>query len=409
MERMRHVAVVALLGVVMGCTPPHTPPSSSPEPEVRGDFLDGALQAWGGGLLAITDPEARRFAVYDSALAVLVMLRRGRRDDAGRILVGLASLQSADGALPFSFTAPGPRGARFVRSGAVAWVGYAATEYLDADTGGRDRDVALRVAHKAASYLLAHRVASLVTGGEGEIRYDVDARGAHESIEPAKLEWISVEHNMDTYFFLRALARVTETPAYAEAAAQLATALIERGWREDRGQLARGVGTGSGATVDPVRALDCASWGAVFLAARGDPRASRSFVTAERDYAARDARTGASGHRPYADGPVFEDPRLQQFYQASLPAPTWDRLGAIWPEGSAGVAFAALRTGHAERAREILDQLEPLRGRGSAMPTFTVDIPFELDTDPSVAGTAWVELVRFEILRSADQPTLWVP
>jgi hypothetical protein len=38
-----------------------------------------------------------------------------------------------------------------------------------------------------------------------------------------------------------------------------------------------------------------------------------------------------------------------------------------------------------------------------------LDVPFTFDTDPSVAGTAWVELVRFELARSNDRPTLWVP
>ncbi|CAN5544826.1 hypothetical protein BH11MYX1_BH11MYX1_24620 [soil metagenome] len=401
MGLMRQLAVVALICQVVGCTPSHTPPISAADTE---DFIAGALRPWGAGRLAITDPDARRFAVYDSALVALVMLRRGRRDDAGLILAGLAAVQADDGALPFSFTAPGPDKIRFVRSGAVAWVGYAATEYLDAESGGHERALALRLAVKAATYLLAHRVGGLVTGGEGDIRYEVDARGVHERIEPTTLEWISVEHNIDTYFFLRALARVTESPAYAEAASQLAAALSTRGWREDRGQLARGIGD----VLDPVRALDCASWGAVFLAAIHDSRASRAYETAEHAYAVRDPRTGTSGHRPYADGPIFEDPRLQQFYQASLPSPSWDRLSAVWPEGSAGVALAALRTGHVERARAILDQLEPLRMRGDAMPTFTLDIPFTFDTEPSIAGTAWVELVRFEIARGPDRPTLWV-
>jgi hypothetical protein len=106
---------------------------------------------------------------------------------------------------------------------------------------------------------------------------------------------------------------------------------------------------------------------------------------------------------------VFEEPRLQRFYQGVLPAATWDRLEGVWPEGSAGVALAALRAGRADRAREILDALAPLQLAGGAMPTFTLEVPFTFDTDPSVAGTAWVELVRFELARPPDRPTLWVP
>jgi hypothetical protein len=90
-----------------------------------------------------------------------------------------------------------------------------------------------------------------------------------------------------------------------------------------------------------------------------------------------------------------------------LPAPEWDGIQAVWAEGSAGVALAALRLGHPERASAILDQLEKLRGPTGALPTFTVEIPSELDTQPSLAGTLWVELVRFEIARGAERPTLW--
>ncbi len=408
----RPTAIAVLFGVVMaGCPAARQPGEVQRAPA---DFIDGALRPWSNGALVVTDPETNRFATYDSALAVLVMLRRGRRDDAGRILVGLAALQYEDGALPFSFTLPGPEPARFVRSGAVAWVGYAAAEYLDADAGGRDREVALRVAHKAAAYLLARRVArpddprhGLVSGGEGDLRYELEGGTVREIIEPGQLGWVSVEHNIDTYFFLRALARVTGTAAYADAATQLGTTLVARAWRDDQGQLARGVGARG---LDPILALDCASWGAVLLAALGDPaRASRSFATAERRYTSRDPRSGARGHRAYATGPVFEDARLQRFYRAKLAAPTWDHLDAVWPEGSAGVALAALRTGHPRRARAILDALEPLRMPGHAMPTFTVEVPLTFDTDRSIAGTAWVELLRFELARGPERPTLWVP
>lgn len=92
-----------------------------------------------------------------------------------------------------------------------------------------------------------------------------------------------------------------------------------------------------------------------------------------------------------------------------LPAKDWAELEAIWPEGSAGVALAAWRAGRVERARTILDDLEPLRASDGSLPTSTVEIPFLFDTGPSVAGTAWVELVRFELERSPEHPTFWVP
>jgi hypothetical protein len=34
-------------------------------------------------------------------------------------------------------------------------------------------------------------------------------------------------------------------------------------------------------------------------------------------------------------------------------------------------------------------------------------VPFEFDTEPSLAGTLWVELVRYEVSREAGRELLW--
>ncbi len=421
---MRRAALLALV-LFVACAPQRGPEGQTmrahggiaPDPV---SFLVQSLRAWpedsSDGLLAVTDPKSGRLAVYDSALVALVLLRRGQRERAGRILSGLAALQAEDGSLPFSFTLPSPQNfRRLVRSGAIAWVGYAAAEYLDAEAGGRAREAALRLGHRAAAYLLAHQIArpgdprdGLVRGGSGVLRYDIDGSGTvRESLDPGEIAWTSVEHNVDTYFFLRAFARVTASASYEEAAARAARALSERAWRDDAGQLTRGI-TERG--IDPMLALDCASWGSIFLVAAGhQQRADMAYSTADGLYASKDPRSGAYGHRPHVYGPLLEDARLMRHYGPSLSAQTWDRLRAVWPEGSAGVALAAWRTGHHARARAILDALEPLRGADGSMPTFTADVPLTFDTHPSLAGTAWFELVRFEMERPPDRPTLWPP
>ncbi|MCW5833241.1 MAG: hypothetical protein KIS78_12645 [Labilithrix sp.] len=100
---------------------------------------------------------------------------------------------------------------------------------------------------------------------------------------------------------------------------------------------------------------------------------------------------------------------MLQVLGPTLPARDWSALDAVWPEGSAGVALAAWRAGRDGRAREILDALEPLRAADGSVPTSTVEIPFVFDTRPSVAGTAWIELVRFELERPRGAPTFWAP
>ena len=383
------------------------------------DFLDSVLRPWPAPdaktKLAVVTPSDTRVAIYDNALVALAFDRIGRHDDAGRILEALAALQHPDGAISFSFPIdealpPTP----YVRNGALAWVGYAAVEYLDVAPGGPARDVIARAAHRIASYLLAHQISAhgdprdgLVTGGEGNIVYEVLDGKIAETFVPGVVEWASVEHNIDTFFFLRDLARVSERPEYAVAADRIRDALLAHAWNKEAGEFRRGL---SSKGKDAMLALDCASWGSLFLAATGDhARAETAFLTADQQFASRDPKTGVAGHRPYARGEVLEETAMAEFYAAKGVPADWADLQAVWPEGSAGVALAAARTGHRERAAAILAQLERLRDESGGLPMMSAEIPFEFDTKPSVAATAWVELVRSEIGTEASAPFLWRP
>lgn len=412
-----------MLGVVAAasaCAPAVTregPPRQVAGRRTGAEFLATTLHAFpegsARGLVSVTDVASRRVAAYDSALVVLVLARQGDRETAGRVLEGLRALQGPDGSVPFSFALPKPdETAAYVRAGAVAWVGYAAAEYLDAERGGTARDAALALARGAADYLFAHRVTAvgdprdgLVRGGAGTMRYSFDALGrVQETLVPGEVDWVSTEHNVDAFFFFRALSRVTGEARYAEAAKAIATAL-PRLWQAPLGQLARGVGPSG---VDSVPTLDCASWGSVFLGATGDrERADTSASVADARYASRDDRTAAAGHKAQSRGPLVEAAVLRE--RLALPARDWSELSLVWPEGSAGVALAAWRAGRTSRAKEIVEALEPLRRADGALPTATIDIPFVFDTRPSVAGTAWVELLRFELARDPTRPTLWAP
>jgi hypothetical protein len=426
---MKRAAMTLALSAVFACAAispaacsPATSPRSARSASAVADplvYLRRSLVPWpspqAAGRLALTDPGAKRVAAYDSALMVLVLIRRGSREEAASVIEALLALQRSDGSVPFSFVLPRPDDTvPYVRSGAVAWVGYAATEYLDAAAAGPARTEALALARAAARYLIGRQVSKdgdprdgLVRGGTGILRYEADERGGvRERLEPGEIEWTSTEHNVDAFFFLRALARVTGDEKYAVTAARIARGL-QRAWDPARGQLARGM---SEAGPDVVPALDCASWGSIFLGATGDrERAGTAASVADSGYAARDRRTGAHGHRMQSHGPVMEGEVLMRVLGPRLPASDWAQLDAVWPEGSAGVALAAWRAGRAERAHAILDSLEPLRGRDGSLPTATIEVPFLFDTRPSVAGTAWVELVRFELRRAPDHPTFWVP
>lgn len=401
------------MAVLAACSPR---PARQPDTEPP-DFLASRLTAWRDGLAVITDPRYRRSACYDAALVALCLLRRGRPREAASVLLALRGLQRDGGAIPFSVLLDDPEETReYVRSGAVAWVGYAAAEFLDAGVAHASRDRVLELAHHAASYLLARVVdassesdprGGLVTGGDGVYVYEVDRSGAlRERLVGGPVRWASVEHNVDTFFFLRRLARVTGSERYASAAGRIRDALLASAFRDAQGQFVAGLNPGG---TDENLTLDCASWGSLFLSGVGEAaRARLAARTSDARYASVEPRSGARGHRPYARGPVYENVMLMRRYGPALPARDWERLDAVWPEGSAGVAMAALRVGNRGRAAQILDELEPLRDPLGALPTFTVDVPMLFDTAPSVAGTAWVELVRYELARPEARPTLWV-
>lgn len=384
----------------------------------------GISPAIDSAVIALTDADTRRVAVYDSALVALVLARSDARPRAADVLAGLLAIQHEDGSLPFSFELPLPphpisgvnSTPRYVRSGAVAWVGYAAAEYLDADRDGPLRGEILLLARRAADYLMKRQVDAptdprdgLVRGGEGVYRYEsggAKSGGVREVLYRDDIEWTSVEHNVDTAFFFRAMARVTGDTRYREAHQKIERAL-RRLWIAEQGQLARGA---TKTAADPVLALDCASWGAVLLGAIGDKaHADRSSAVADDAYATYDKRRDVWGHRAQLRGAVLEGEALVRSLGPKLPARDWSELRVVWPEGSAGVALAALRAGRGARAQTILDELESLRTTEGALPTATLDVPFLFDTKPSIAGTAWVELVRFELNRPVERPTLWTP
>ena len=423
MTRVLRTLGVLLILIASSCrVAPSASQATAPPPRPRPsgiDFLESTIRPWPSAAaptrLAVVTPHDTRVFIYDNALVALVLDRVGRHDEAGRILEALAVLQRDDGAVPFSFpidraeTAP-----QYVRSGALAWAGYAAVEYLNSDPGGPAREAIVRMAHRIASYLAGHQIdrrgdprEGLVTGGEGNLVYGFGKNGVDEDFVPGQIEWASVEHNVDAYFFLRDLGRLTGQARYAEAAQRVARALVGRVWDGDAGQFRRGV---SPKGVDPALALDCASWGSLFLLAAGErTRAETAFATADARFASKDSATGIAGHRPYASGVVFEDPSVAAYFTKSGMPGDWSALAAVWLEGSAGVALAALRAGHRDRAVAILAELERFRDSAGGLPMMTRGVPFEFDTKPSVAATAWVELLRFELATTPAVPFVWRP
>jgi hypothetical protein len=159
--------------------------------------------------VVLTTPPTRWVTLYSNALVALVQLRHGERAEAGRLLQAMAAVQAEDGSLPFAYRLPKPS-ERYVRSGAMAWMGYAAVEWLRGGDDARIRGMALGIAR----YLMGNEDNGLVRGGD--------------------VRWASVEHNIDAYFFFSALGRLTRDARHAAMAERIARALVERAWNGDQ-------------------------------------------------------------------------------------------------------------------------------------------------------------------------------
>ena len=265
-----------------------------------------------------------RSATYDNALAALAFLIGGDTDRAAFTLHALARLIRPNGSLWFSYNTLNSwpdesyHDSAIVRAGAVAWVGYAYTFYLTNappcpgdDRGcGRERAFFRESAVRLAEYLLSLRVEDpsdsrfgLVRLGYGtiELEYRKESDEVIEVYLDEPALGISTENNISAWFFLRQLGQLTGETRWIKSADQIRKSLLRAAWNEELGQFNRGFHARGEA--DTVKALDCASWGTLFLLAGGErEKARRTLEAIEAYYPAQDA--GALGYRVCVKTPL---------------------------------------------------------------------------------------------------------
>ena len=349
-------------------------------------------------------PVHKKSFVYDAALGAIALAIAEDWSTAATILQALARVQRDDGSFWFAYNVENTwpeendHDMGIVRAGATAWAGYGFAFYLEhvpatnEPRAMRARERFLAAARRAGDYLLTLRSQAedgrrgLIQGGRGIVRLVATKTGqVEETYEDRPIQWISTEHNISSYFFLQSLSRLTGDPRYRDASHTIAAALIRELWQEDLGQFAQGfLETGS---LDRAMALDCASWGALFLLAAGEPeKAARAVESAHRRY--RNVDGGIAGHRPYAGTPVYDDPDVQRLLLPDAPEARWDDLTYVWSEGSLGLALASLRLNQVEQAQAIVDEMRRLDVDGGIR-YGTRELPYQFSESPSIGGTAW--------------------
>ena len=163
-----------------------------------------------------------RCFLYDAGLELMVMASTGNTALGDRLVTGITttmnttdSLGGYSGALAFHTHAYNiTLGAGFstIRSGAEAWVGYALAAYYK-KTGNA---TALSTAISMATFLNSLRIAASTAN---DYRAGLVMGGPDVS-------WVSVEHNLDCYFFFKRLYEVTGTATWRTAQTEIATGLL---------------------------------------------------------------------------------------------------------------------------------------------------------------------------------------
>jgi hypothetical protein len=363
-----------------------------------------------------------RSAVYDDALGAIAFTMEGRYREAELLLSALSRLVGQDGQLWFGYNtqndwpSESDHEGAIVRTGATAWVGYALTFYLEVrgreNTAFATQDPLgrqfLASAQAIAQFILARQVSGagdprsgLVTGGTASSVVSLPAGGAvpQEVYSAAPIQWVSTEHNIDSWYFLRDLGRVTADARYAAAAERIRLGL-KRLWSDGYGQFIQGIH--EDLTPDDVLPLDGASWGALFLLSQGmDVQAARSLDVMEKRFGVQ--TPDARGYRPYDQEPVYADAGVNRYY---FPAGRlWADLPIIWGEGSLGVAAANIRAGRLSEGRAVMEGLSALAVDGG-LRYASLAVAYQFADYPSVASTAWF-IIAAEMLRGAPAGELF--
>jgi len=353
-----------------------------------------------------------RSAVYDDALGAVAFTMVRRYREAEYLLSAVTRLLGPDGSLWFTYNtqndwpSDSDHEGAIVRTGAVAWVGYALAYYLQARALENPEFASQdplgiqygRSAESIARFVLARQVpagpdprAGLVTGGTGSSVVALANGGPVEISDSAAVEWVSTEHNIDAWYFLRDLGRLTGDERYSDAAERIRARVLDL-WSDTDGQFIQGIHADR--SGDAALPLDGASWGAIFLLSQGrDAQAGRCLQVMESRFTVR--LPGLRGYRPYGREPVYTDPRVNAFYFPG--GKLWSDLPLVWGEGSLGAAAAYIRAGRTAEGRGVMESLAGLVVDGG-LRYASMPVPYQFSDYPSVASTAWF-VIAAEMLR----------
>ena len=364
---------------------------------------------------------AKRTFTYDNAVAAVAFTMAGKYREAELILNTLSRLVREDGSLWFSYNTHNSwpneddHDGAIIRSGALAWAGYSLAHYVSVrNQEERDfykNDVIgkryTEAAKKIAEYLLSMQVREksdlrygLVTGGKGtyKIEYSEENKKVEEVYNCDPVGWVSVEHNIDTYFLLKSIYLITGEKYYFNKAEQLKKSILKVFWDKKAGQFIRGVKEDG--KKDPALPLDGASWGGLFLESIGSQGKTKTVLnTMDRNFITSDGNY--KGYAPYYNEKVYESRNLNSHMFEGKGGTEWQDINVVWSEGSLGASAAWIRGGDSEKGLEIIRNMADMSVDGGLIYS-SVNLPYLFSDYPSVAGTAWF-IIASELYRNPEK------
>lgn len=309
------------------------------------------------------NPDARylsrygRVTLYGSSCLAKALLLKGRIKKAEDILRVWAAQTNESGMVPRSANVIGDNYiSPDVRTGEIAhFLGAMALAEKVTKSGEWDNPIRKIV----NNYLkpLVEPVSGLIRGGYNGI----GSEGYNKPKGYEKITWCSAEHNFDLFQALMLLSHVYGNSDFGincrNMAGHIAKGIDQHLWDETVGTYNRGWRTQG---HDRARALDCASWGALYLLKqagvakdRNDKKAVQYYLKrADRclKYAEKNFKTlwhyqtpggkiaSIKGYRPYAG--LIDDLRYEDGPESGKMI-NWNGLNdMVWSEGTLGVGMA---------------------------------------------------------------------
>lgn len=317
---------------------------------------------------------------YDQAVALAAITAMGDHEMASDLMEGLFRLQTNGGIYDGGFRFSGRQwsatyGDPAYRTGAHAYAVHAALLYVQMWPGElpRYRSRIIRGLQWLDNRLVTvGNRAGLYLGGAGI--YVPDGGGGQSFDELRKITWASTEHNIDAYFTYRLAAQVINS-SYEARATALSSVMMQKLWNPSLMRLNQGVQeTGP----DIADALDCHSWGAIFLDAIGEHEKARIVMSEESLAPFRFSRTAPNGNKVTGYAGFYDS----YGYEGARPL--------VWWEGSFGVAEAFWKLRDFGRWQRTLAEMMPGQNDDGSFPYVSNPDPlYEVFTYKAVASTAW--------------------